>query len=379
MSNGIYDAVDRGVDKVHTRSLDLSFNELLDMYESGELVIRPDFQRLFRWSFEKRSRFIESLILEMPIPPIFVIEIDEGRYELIDGLQRISTYLHFRGSHPDYTEDTEEEKYLTLTGCDIVPDLNGLRFEELPTTLEIRLKRSFIRVQVIREESDEKLRYYMFKRLNEGGENLKPQEVRNSSIRLLPEGEKLTDFVQELSGFEPFRETISGVSSNKMEQQYDDELVVRFLAHKNYREEFEKVLKDYLTNFMEIIAGGQDEIDSVDDLEFDYDDQEHDFKKTFILLAKALGTRAFSGMNDQGTLVEGFRTLHFDAISQGLQYHLDEYNANDAEDIERLEEKLTDLKSDSEFQEMTTGGGNNYSSALEDRIEYVADFLEDSQ
>lgn len=75
---------------VRTRSLDLSFNELLDMYKDGELIIDPEYQRLFRWSEVQQSRFIESLLLEMPIPPIFVVEQEEGKYELIDGLQRVS-------------------------------------------------------------------------------------------------------------------------------------------------------------------------------------------------------------------------------------------------------------------------------------------------
>lgn len=89
--------VDQQIIKIRTKSLDVSFNELFDMFENEELSIAPDYQRLFRWDEEKQSRFIESLILEMPVPPIFVIETDEGVYELIDGLQRISSYLHFRG------------------------------------------------------------------------------------------------------------------------------------------------------------------------------------------------------------------------------------------------------------------------------------------
>src|SRR5258705_13828271 len=83
--------------KAHVKSLDISFNELMDMVVNNELDIEPDYQRLFRWSDGQQSRFIESLILEMPVPPIFVIEEQTGRYQLIDGLQRISSYLHLRG------------------------------------------------------------------------------------------------------------------------------------------------------------------------------------------------------------------------------------------------------------------------------------------
>ena len=188
--NIIKDLEDK-IKSVRTRSLDLSFNELVDMYKNEELIIDPDYQRLFRWSEANQSRFIESLLLEMPIPPIFVVELDEGVYELIDGLQRISSYLHFRGelqyddSLMAYIEDEEDieaidiveglalntdegdtspyfdkdeaektidkdeaektidkDPFLTLSGCDICEGLNGLKYETLPKTLLIRLKRS---------------------------------------------------------------------------------------------------------------------------------------------------------------------------------------------------------------------------------------------
>src|SRR6185312_10699840 len=89
--------IDSRVKNVHTTTLDLSFNELVDMYKSKELNISPEFQRLFQWSEGARSRFVESLLLEMPVPPIYVIEQEDGKYVLIDGLQRISSYLHMRG------------------------------------------------------------------------------------------------------------------------------------------------------------------------------------------------------------------------------------------------------------------------------------------
>ena len=75
--------VDNQIIQIRTKSLDVSFNELYDMYIDGELAISPDYQCLFRWDEEKQSRFIESLILEMPVPPTFVIETEEGVYELI--------------------------------------------------------------------------------------------------------------------------------------------------------------------------------------------------------------------------------------------------------------------------------------------------------
>src|SRR6266516_7089510 len=157
------------------------------MYKSDELNIHPDYQRLFRWTEGARSRFIESLLLEMPIPPIYVIEEEEGKYILIDGLQRISSYLHLRGEleaeHLDPKISRGEK--LVLTDCDIVEELNGKTFDDLGTALQIRLKRAFIRVEVVRRGSDTRFKYHMFKRLNTGGQILTPQQIRNCTIRLL--------------------------------------------------------------------------------------------------------------------------------------------------------------------------------------------------
>ncbi|MFI8146340.1 DUF262 domain-containing protein, partial [Acinetobacter sp. ABJ_C5_2] len=127
--------IEEKVSKIHTTHLDVSFNEILDMYQSNELNISPDFQRLFRWSNGKQSRFIESLILEMPVPPIYVIELDDGKYELIDGLQRISSYLHLRGELVGATHNNIEDKdKLKLSDCDVIEELNGFTFDELPTS-----------------------------------------------------------------------------------------------------------------------------------------------------------------------------------------------------------------------------------------------------
>jgi len=81
--------------EIRTESVDFSFGELLSLHKAGEIVIRPEYQRLFRWTNEQRSRLIESILLKLPIPPIFLIEGDKGVLELIDGLQRTSSVLQF--------------------------------------------------------------------------------------------------------------------------------------------------------------------------------------------------------------------------------------------------------------------------------------------
>ena len=205
-ATSLIQAADEQVAKVRTQGKDYSFNELLSMYEDDELVIEPDYQRLFRWSNVQASRFIESVILELPLPPIFVIEIDEGKYELIDGLQRISSYFYFRGKLNAPHRNISLGNALELDGCDIVAGLDGYTYELLPRALEIKLKRHTIRVEVIRKESESRIRYHMFKRLNKGGSILSEQEIRNCTIRLLDN--TVNKFLIDCSKNEDFANTV---------------------------------------------------------------------------------------------------------------------------------------------------------------------------
>lgn len=82
---------------VRTDAYQMSIGEIVSMYESAEIKIDPDFQRLFRWDIGQKSKLVESLLLGIPLPPIFVFEREDGSWELIDGLQRLSTVLEFMG------------------------------------------------------------------------------------------------------------------------------------------------------------------------------------------------------------------------------------------------------------------------------------------
>lgn len=359
-------AVDQKIEKIRTRSLDLSFNELLDMYENQELVIDPEYQRLFRWSEGSQSRFIESLLLEMPVPPIFVIERSEGVYELIDGLQRISSYLHFRGKHPLRKNDDGTMHYLELSDCDIVQELNGICYESLPKPLEIRLKRNFIRVEILRKESDQRLRYYMFKRLNTGGEKLSGQEIRNCTIRLL--NDDFNKFIITMSMNEDFQQCISNISDEKKEQKYDQELVLRYFAFKNNRENYVHDVGDFITEYMECVSDPENT-----EVTFKYDEDEQNFKKTFKLLNLIFGESVFSGTNTKGTLVNRFLIYHYEAFSIGIQTCLEKIDAEDIATIERLKSIFAEIKNDAEFKRITTGGGKNYSGPLKERINFISE------
>jgi hypothetical protein len=365
-------AVQKQVKQIQTTSLDLSFNELLDMYTSSELVIDPEYQRAFRWSEGKESRFIESLILGMPIPPLFVIELEDGKYELIDGLQRLSSYIHFRGALELDIFDRKITKGtgLTLTDCDIVKELNGLTHDTLPTAMQIRLKRHFIRVEVIRKDSDERLRYHMFKRLNTGGENLSEQEIRNSSVRLLSDGAKFMSFISKLSGEANFKTCIQTLTDEAINQRYHQELVLRFFAFKNQRDRYVHDVGDFMTDYMEGIA------DPDSNVVFDYTLEEGVFTKTFLILAQLLDDRAFGWVNKSGTIVRGFSVYHFESFTLGIQPFIDAIKLDDPALKAKLLQTLENVKKDAQFIALTSGGGRNSKNALDKRITFVQDAVQ---
>lgn len=152
--------------------------QIKDLINEREVLnLRPEYQRRLRWSQKKKSHLIESLLLNVPIPPIYLYESDLARYEVMDGQQRLHA-IH------DYLENN-----YALTGLDKLKFLNGRRYNRLPPKLRRHLDRGTIGAIVLLRESksDERdpylVRRYVFERLNTGGEKLNPQEIRNSLFR----------------------------------------------------------------------------------------------------------------------------------------------------------------------------------------------------
>lgn len=363
----LIEAVDKTLPRMRTKSLDLSFNELAEMYKARELVIDPEFQRYFRWSEEQQSRFIESLILELPIPPIFVVERSTGVYELVDGLQRLSSYLHFIGQLR--TLNTEADTPLELSGCDMVKELNGQTFDSLPQAIRLKVKRYFVRVEVVKKESDYEISYHVFKRLNTGGEPLNDQEVRNCSIRLLDKG-KFISLLAELKETGPFKTCMDPLSEEARSRRQDEEYVLRFFAFKNDRSNFKHHVGDFMTAFAEKVATGA--------IPFDYHEERTVFQQTFGALNIIMGRDVFCRfmMKNSKKLSAGqLRPNYFEAFSLGILPHLDRLDLADVELLSRLSNALTDLRFDKEFAQVT-GAGVNYPGPLNERILLVTRTVE---
>lgn len=233
--------------EIKSERMDMSFGEIVNMFRDGEIIISPEYQRAFRWDEQRQSDFIESILLGIPFPSIFVATNSDGKWELIDGLQRISTVLSFFGELKEDGKDYPKNKLILKEGS-LVKELNGLTIDTIPLEYKLQIKRTPCRVEVIMKESDFKMRYELFKRLNTGGEGLSRQEIRNCIFRGLDS--RYNDFVDKLSKNTKFRKLIN-ISQSNEEMMYYEELVLRYFTLKNDGIRYtQSNIQDYMDDYL---------------------------------------------------------------------------------------------------------------------------------
>jgi hypothetical protein len=301
---------------------EMSIGEIMSLYKDGEIKINPAYQRLFRWSLSQKTRFIESLLLGIPIPPIFVFTTDDGKWELIDGLQRLSTILQFAGVLRDDPEEDEDAKPLRLLGTTFLPSLNGKSWGPSPedavdwigTVAQLQVRRARLRVEILRRESDPLAKYELFQRLNTGGTKLSEQEVRNCVAIMLNPG--FFTWMQTLATDPEFTRIVIQTEEAK-KKQAEMELIVRFLAFRNidYRSGLD--VHEYLDAALIKMANNK---------EFPANYEAETFRRTFSILCADLGVDAFKRWN--GTDFTGkFLISVFEVVAYGVSLSLDSIEA----------------------------------------------------
>lgn len=203
---------------------DFSLQGLKDMVDNEIIDLDPKYQRRERWEVDRQSELIESFLLNVPVPPIYLAEEDYGIYTIIDGKQRITAVSDFLNNG------------FALHGLEEFPELNGSRFRELPKSLQSALRvRPYLRVITLLKQSHPKLKYEVFIRLNRGGIRLNNQEIRNVAFR----GE-LNDAIYEAANHPLLRTAlkIEGPKSAAFQQMQDAEYVLRFLTLEGAWEKF---------------------------------------------------------------------------------------------------------------------------------------------
>ncbi|TDO27788.1 uncharacterized protein DUF262 [Kribbella sp. VKM Ac-2527] len=248
MSDGkvdLQEELDRHRRAVDTEYFDLSIREIVRMVESHEVVVAPAYQRQFRWKAEVQSALIESLLLGLPVPAIFVATNKDGTWDVVDGLQRIATILRFHGIDvPNSPELAFSEDRLVLSELSQLTNFAGLSFEDLPMPIRLMFGKRYIRVQVLSDKSDADVRFELFRRLNAGAVALTPQEIRAcvfaGSFNLL---------IEELSEFPEY------VSLLKLKPQSQNdataaEIVLKFFAYLDGMDNFDGKVTKFLNAYM---------------------------------------------------------------------------------------------------------------------------------
>jgi len=313
------DEIEAQRQSIRTDGYPMSIGELASLYMSEEIEIHPEFQRFYRWTSAQKSRLIESLLLGIPLPSIFVSQRQDGVWEVIDGLQRLSTIFQLMGILRTETGDRMEP--LTLEATKYLPSLAGKRWEDAgsPESAfgneeQLLIKRSKIDVKIILRESTEATKYELFDRVNTGGTPLSTAEVRSCLLIMVNR-----DFYTWFAGLgqdEGFIRCIA-LTDRAREERYDLELVSRFLTFRR-RPAYElRSIGDDLGAFVTDTTIGMAQAE-----DFDRATEEDAFRTTFAALAEALDDRSFRRYDVQTQrFLGGFLISAFEAIALGIGFN----------------------------------------------------------
>ena len=212
--------------EVRVEKVQFSVLHLKRLYEDRkELILNPDFQRKDVWKGKQRPELIESILMGIPIPIMYLFETADGRKQVVDGRQRITTILDFLNNK------------FPLRDLKILHDLNGSRFSDLDKKLQGIFEDYQLYVYVIQPPTPERVKYDIFDRVNRGGTRLNNQEMRNALY-----GGKATELLKELSESDAFlKATERGVSPTRMKDQY---IILRTLAFVLWLNGDLKVIKE---------------------------------------------------------------------------------------------------------------------------------------
>ncbi len=230
--------------KVDFDTYDIIVQQLVSMVESGAIDVAPAYQRQFRWDTEKRCHLIESVFLGVPVPSLFMATNRDGTWELVDGVQRLSSLVQYAGSRTGRARLGLSEP-LVLEGLEKLSEFNGLGFADLPESLKLQFSHRPIKVVTLSDKSDLVVRFDLFERLNTGGVALSNQEIRTCIYR-----GQFSDLLDRLAQDDNFRAVV------RLTQRQDrdgtrEECVLRFFAFLHRYKTFVHSVVGFLNDYMD--------------------------------------------------------------------------------------------------------------------------------
>lgn len=306
---------------------------LVNRFRKGLFYI-PEYQRKFVWDKNRQSKFIESLLMGLPIPFMFGIANEDGRTEILDGAQRISTISAFLNDE------------LRLQGLERIDLLNDIYFSQLPAAQKSKLLDRSIRMVILPETVSIQARLDMFERINSGSENLRKSEIRKGAF-----SGPFYDFIQELANDEQFVR-LCPVSEKSAARGEREELLLRFFAYSDSYLDFKHSVYSFLDNYL---------IDKNKN-GFDRKEYEGQFRRMLDYVERNLPFGFAKSKSSKTT-----PRVRFEAIAIGVNLAL---NANP-----HLGDKGSGFVETSEFKKQVTSHASNSGPRLRGRVEYVRDYL----
>jgi hypothetical protein len=220
---------------------DRSLSELKRWYDDGDLIVDPEWQRNYVWNNRQASKLIESFLLNIPVPVVYLAKTVDDEYEVIDGLQRLTSVFKFL------------DNKFKLVGLDLLTDLNGHDFKKLDKSLQRKLRNSTLRSFELSSGTNTDIHFIVFERLNTGGTKLNDMEIRNCLFR-----GALNSLIKELAENNNFMLSVSQGSLSK--RMNDRALILRFLSfYERTHKKCKQGLKKFLNEFFETYRNPTDQ------------------------------------------------------------------------------------------------------------------------
>ena len=317
--------------RIYTDKGDPEIESLYGKYKRGKLILQPDFQRNFVWDVKKSISLLESALLDIPIPVIYLSEEKDGKEYVIDGQQRLTAFFSFiDGKFPD-------GKDFKFKNSILFPELNNKPYIKMDDIIKDKIRYCKIRTIIFKNESDPELKFEIFKRLNTGAVKLNEQELRNCIYR-----GPYNELLKTLSKEKNFMDILGLKSPHK--RMIDVELVLRFAAfyHATYLK-FKPPIKNFLNKDMVTFQN----ISKKDDA-----DLKSCFKKATSVIKSMFGQNAFKRFNI-GTKVDPngkwqrkkFNTSLYDILMHSLAQ---EDKNKIFQNLDAIREALIDLMTNDE-------------------------------
>lgn len=232
-------------------TFDIQVQQLLASLEEGQIWVAPVYQRQFRWDEQRCSELIESLMLGIPIPNLFMATNPDNTWEVVDGLQRLSAIAKFAGND-DLRRSLKLGDSLVLQQLKKLNKFNGLTYQTLPSHIQQHFRTRPLKVVTLNDKSDSIVRLDLFERLNTGGISLTAQEIRDCVYR-----GAFADLLDKLSETKDFK-TVVKLTVKQRKDGTAGECVLRFFAFLNRYRAFEHSVTEFLNEYMRDASGNFD-------------------------------------------------------------------------------------------------------------------------